>query len=381
MKRKFILFGATGSIGDSTLDILRQHADDFELVGFTYHNNAEKAARIQSEFGVKHSFSTTDADSVTKITALLDVAHDFVIMAIVGAAGVGATLEAATRGDTILLANKESLVIAGEVVMAAAKKNKAKILPIDSEHSSLWRLLAPHPTSPQIWGEVPDRAEGGATKVYLTASGGPLLHVHGDNFYNASKALVLKHPTWVMGQKITVDSAGLTNKALEVIEAHYLFDLPYEKIQAVIHPQSYVHAIIEHADGTVTQHVSQPDMRYPIAYAMYYPQPSRVCVPAKAVSSYPALEFYPVDEEKFRSYKLGRKAGMEGKYLPAVYNAANEAAVAAFLSDEICFGEIPELIERAMNASYEKWDFTTIEGLMHYDKAARSVVQKQVMRV
>lgn len=367
MKRKFILFGATGSIGDSTLDILRQHLDDFELAGFTWHSNAEKAAGIQKEFGVKHSFSTTDADSAKKITALLDIPHDFVIMAIVGAAGVGATLEAATRGDTILLANKESLVIAGEVVMAAAKKSKAKILPIDSEHSSLWRILP--------------KAVGGVRCAYLTASGGPLLHVHGDNFYNASKAMVLKHPTWVMGQKITVDSAGLTNKALEVIEAHYLFDLPYEKIQAVIHPQSYVHAIIEHADGTITQHVSQPDMRYPIAYAMYYPAAPSVCVPAKAVSSYPALEFYPVDGEKFRSYALGRSAGMEGKYLPAVYNAANEAAVASFLNDEIRFGEIPDLIERALTMQYEKWDFTTIEGLMHYDKAARGVVQEQVMRV
>lgn len=301
--------------------------------------------------------------------ALLDLPHDFSIVAIVGAAGVGTTLEAARRGGTILLANKESLVIAGEVVMAAAKLSGARILPIDSEHSSLWRILQPgtqrlHPKC-----------------TYLTASGGPLLHVHGDNFYNASKALVLKHPTWVMGQKITVDSAGLTNKALEVIEAHYLFDLPYEKIQAVIHPQSYVHAIVEHADGTITQHVSQPDMRYPIAHAMYYPEASRVCVPAKSVSSYPALEFYPVDGEKFRSYTLGRKAGIQGKYYPAVYNAANEAAVAAFLADEIRFGEIPEMIEQAMNTTYETRDFTTIEGLMYYDQAARSVVRKLVMRV
>jgi 1-deoxy-D-xylulose-5-phosphate reductoisomerase len=401
MRKKFLLFGATGSIGDSTLDILRQHSDDFELAGFTWHNNEEKAMGIASEFGVKHFFSTTTADAVDKTRTLLDLDHDFIIVAIVGAAGVGTTLEAANRGEIILLANKESLVIAGDVVNAAAAKSGAKFLPVDSEHSSLWRLL-PHPPGPLLhnvekgekdkfhphdktvlpplstsWGGV----GGGVKTAYLTASGGPLLHVHGDDFYNASKALVLKHPTWVMGQKITVDSAGLTNKALEVIEAHYLFNLPYEKIEAVIHPQSYVHAMVEHSDGTVTQHVSQPDMRYPIAYAMYYPQESKICVPAKAPSSYPALEFYPIDETKFRSYALGRTAGIQGKYFPAVYNAANEAAVAAFLADEIRFGEISELIERALAAKMEERDFHTIEGLMHYDQAARSLVQKQVMHV
>jgi 1-deoxy-D-xylulose-5-phosphate reductoisomerase len=385
MKRKFLLFGATGSIGDSTLDILRQHGDDFELVGFTWHNNEEKASGITREFNVRHSFSTALPDAAQKTRALLDLDHDFIIIAIVGAAGVTTTLEAAKRGETILLANKESLVIAGEVVNAAAAKNGAKFLPIDSEHSSLWRLLQPHLNEK---GESDSplsfrRGAGGEgiRIAYLTASGGPLLHVHGDNFYNASKELVLKHPTWVMGQKITVDSAGLTNKALEVIEAHYLFNLPYEKIQAVIHPQSYVHAMVEYSDGTVTQHVSQPDMRYPIAYAMYYPQESKVCVSAKAPANYPAFEFFPVDEKKFRSYALGRSAGMQGKYFPAVFNAANEAAVAAFLAGEIRFGEISELIERALSTTFESRDHNTIEGLMDYDKAARAVVQKQVMQV
>ncbi len=388
MKKKFLLFGATGSIGDSTLDILRQHGDDFELVGFTWHNNEEKASGIAREFNVRQSFSTASPDAAEKTRALLDLEHDFIIIAIVGAAGVTTTLEAANRGETILLANKESLVIAGEVVNAAARKNGAKFLPIDSEHSSLWRLLEPPSGSPLIGGSdsssplpYKGRGGGGVSCTYLTASGGPLLHVHGDNFYNASKELVLKHPTWVMGQKITVDSAGLTNKALEVIEAHYLFNLPYEKIQAVIHPQSYVHAMVEYSDGTVTQHVSQPDMRYPIAYAMYYPQESKVCVAAKAPANYPALEFFPVDEKKFRSYALGRSAGTQGKYFPAVFNAANEAAVAAFLAGDIRFGEISELIERALSTTFEKRDFNTIEGLMDYDKAARAVVQKQVMQV
>lgn len=366
MRKKFILFGATGSIGDSTLDILRQRPDDFELVGFTWHGNETKAGGISREFGVKHSFSTATPDAAAKTRALLDLEHDFIIVAIVGAAGVTTTLEAAERGETILLANKESLVIAGEVVNAAAAKSGATFLPVDSEHSSLWRLMP---------------AEGAIRTAYLTASGGPLLHITGDDFYHASKALVLKHPTWVMGQKITVDSAGLVNKALEVIEAHYLFNLPYEKIQAVIHPQSYVHAMVEHVDGTVTQHVSQPDMRYPIAYAMYHPRESRVSVPPKMPAAYPAFEFYPVDETKFRSYALGRRAGSEGKYFPAVFNAANEAAVAAFLADNIRFGEISELIEHALESTYDQWDYHSIEGLMSYDQAARVIVQKQAMQV
>ncbi len=368
MKRRFILFGATGSIGDSTLDVLRQHADDFELVGLTWHNNETKACAIRNEFKVKNAFSTLAPDAEAQTLKLLDQPHDFIIIAIVGAAGVFTTLEAAKRGETILLANKESLVIAGDLVMQVARDKGATMLPVDSEHSSVFRLLQ-------------GAAQQHLAKVYLTASGGPLLNVQGDQFDNAPKSLVLKHPTWVMGQKITVDSAGLTNKALEIIEAHHLFNLPYEQIQAVIHPQSYVHAIVQFSDGTVAQHVSQPDMRYPIAYAMYYPEPSKACVPDRAVASYPALEFFPVDENKFRSYALGRHAGELGTYHPAVYNAANEAAVAAFLADEIRFGEIASLIERALSAKYDEWDFTSIEGLLAYDKAARNLVNAQVHRV
>lgn len=375
MRKKFLLFGATGSIGDSTLDILRQHPEDFELAGFSWHNNADKAAALQNEFKSAQSFSTNAANAAAETERLLDLAHDFVIVAIVGAAGVHTTLAAAKRGSTILLANKESLVIAGDLVNAVVAQNNARILPVDSEHSSLYRLLSPAAGSAQPNAEWPR-----VRRAYLTASGGPLLHVHGEAFYNASKALVLKHPTWVMGQKITVDSAGLTNKALEIIEAHYLFRLPYEKIQAVIHPQSYVHALLEASDGTVTQHVSHPDMRYPIAFAMYHPEDPKVCVTDRPPASYPAFEFMPVDEAKFRSYALGRRAGIQGKYFPAVYNAANEAAVAAFLDDNIRFGEISELIEAALAAKYDEWDITSLDGLISYDNAARALVQKRVMR-
>lgn len=377
MKRRFLLFGATGSIGDSTLDVLRQRGDDFELVGFTWHNNEEKARALQAEFPRAVAFSTALADADTQTRRLLDLRHDFVIVAIVGAAGVNATLEAARRGDTILLANKESLVIAGDVVMAQVKASGAKLIPVDSEHSSLYRLLYPSPPTaplPLLRGG----AGGGVSRVYLTASGGPLLHVHGDAFFNASKEVVLKHPTWVMGQKITVDSAGLTNKALEIIEAHYLFGLPYEQVQAVIHPQSYVHAMVELSDGTVLQHISQPDMRYPIAWAMYYPQPSPDTVQGRVPASYPTLEFFPVDTAKFRSYTLGRSAGEKGKYYPAVFNAANEAAVASFLAGNIRFGEIATLIAEALEASYPAYDYTSIDGLLQYDNAARETVQKRV---
>lgn len=362
MKRKFLLFGATGSIGDSTLDIVRQRPDDFELVGFSWHNNAEKAAALKREFPHASAFSTAAPDAANQMQRLLDLPHDFVIVAIVGAAGVMATLAAAQRGDTILLANKESLVIAGEIVMATARSDGAKILPLDSEHSSLFRLLQSAAQRP--------------VKVYLTASGGPLLHAEGEAFFNAAKETVLKHPTWVMGQKITVDSAGLANKALEVIEAHYIFGLPYEKIDAVIHPQSYVHAMLELADGTVLQHASPPDMRYPIAWAMYYPQEAPDTVRKHSPAFYPALEFLPIDTQKFRAYALGRKAGEAGGFYPAVFNAANEAAVAAFLAGAIRFGEIAELIDQALSHRYDTFDHTSLEGLLQYDSAARNFVRQ-----
>lgn len=365
MKRRFILFGATGSIGDSTLDVLRQRSDEFELVGFTWHQNETKAQALQAEFPRAVAFSTAAAGAEEQTRRLLDLPHEFVIVAIVGAAGVNTTLEAARRGDTILLANKESLVIAGEVVMAQVKASGAKLIPIDSEHSSLYRLLQ---------GVAAQRP----AKVYLTASGGPLLHLNGDAFFNASKEIVLKHPTWVMGQKITVDSAGLTNKALEIIEAHYLFGLPYDQVQAVIHPQSYVHAMVELSDGTVLQHISQPDMRYPIAWAMYYPQTSPDTVKGRAPAAYPKLDFFPIDTEKFRSYALGRRAGEMGNYYPAVFNAANEAAVAAFLAGDIRFGEIAGLIAKALEHSYPGYDYTSIDGLLQYDNAARETVKKRV---
>lgn len=368
MRRRFLLFGATGSIGSSTLDILRQRSDDFELVGFTWHNNEQKAHAIQREFGVEHAFSTNTKDAEENTARLLDIEHDFIIVAIVGAAGVHTTYEAAKRGERILLANKESLVIAGDTVMATVRKNGATMLPVDSEHSSLFRLLEKLPSA-------------AFQKVYLTASGGPLLHLSGDDFYHASRDIVLKHPTWVMGPKITVDSAGLTNKALEVIEAHHLFNLPYEKISAVVHPQSYVHAIVVGMDGTLVQHVSPPDMRYPIAHAMYYPDASPDTVNSHEVFSYPALEFFPVDKNKFRSYALGVEAGTKGEYFPCVFNAANEAAVQAFLEGNISFGQIAELIESALDAKYPKFETSTIEGLLEYDSAARKVVAHHAMSV
>lgn len=376
MKRKFLLFGATGSIGDSTLDIVRQRPDDFELVGFSWHNNSEKAAALKREFPQASAFSTAAPDAASQMQRLLDLPHDFVIVAIVGAAGVLTTLAAAQRGDTILLANKESLVIAGEIVMATARNAGAKFLPLDSEHSSLFRLLYPSPpAAPLPW--LRGGAGGGVARVYLTASGGPLLHAEGEAFFNAAKETVLKHPTWVMGQKITVDSAGLANKALEVIEAHYLFGLPYDKIDAVIHPQSYVHAMLELADGTVLQHVSPPDMRYPIAWAMYYPQEAPDTVKKHSPAFYPALEFLPIDKQKFRAYALGRKAGEAGEFYPAVFNAANEAAVAAFLAGAIRFGEIAELIEQALSHRYGIFDHTSLEGLLQYDSAARNFVRQR----
>ncbi|MCX7633020.1 MAG: 1-deoxy-D-xylulose-5-phosphate reductoisomerase [Turneriella sp.] len=363
MRRRLLLFGATGSIGDSTLNIVRRHPDDFELVGFTWHHNEKKAAALRQEFPTAVCFSTASPDAVARSEELLAQEHDFAIIAIVGAAGVRTTLLSARHSKKILLANKESLVVAGPLVMAATRASGAQLLPIDSEHNSLYRLLTT--TSPDA-----------VRKVYLTASGGPLLHLSGEEFHSAPRERVLRHPTWVMGQKITVDSAGLANKALEIIEAHYLFGLPYSQIDAVIHPQSFVHAMVLLKDGTVLQHASQPDMRYPIAWAMYHPELPPDTVGGSTPEYFPSLEFFPVDCQKFRAYALGRRAGEEGKYFPAVFNAANEAAVEAFLSDSIRFGEIANLIERALENRYPEYDYTSLDGLLQYDSAARQLVHK-----
>ena len=371
--KKLVVLGITGSIGDSTLKVLRKYNTEFQLVGFSYNSNFEKAKAVFEEFSCKYVCCTSDIKSDhidfwksqgvellpnMRELALLD--YDQILTAVVGATGVPPTYEAAKSGRTILLANKETLVMAGEFILDVVKKNSAKIIPVDSEHSSVFRLI---------------KGKLDIKKVILTASGGPLRKFSLDEIKAVSKARVLDHPTWSMGDKITTDSAGMINKALEVIEAKILFELKQDEIDAVIHPQSYVHAITMHTDGTYSFHVSKPDMVYPIAYAMFYPNTPPMLLELEQTNQIPSLEFYEIEKEKFPGFFLGLEASKAGGFATATFNAANEAAVELFLKDQIHFTQIPGKIARALENSPFTSSPEGLDHLLEADNWARNFVK------
>ncbi|MCB1201369.1 MAG: 1-deoxy-D-xylulose-5-phosphate reductoisomerase [Leptospiraceae bacterium] len=373
---KLIIFGITGSVGQSALKVLRAKPADFELLAFSYHSNFEEAKAIAHEFGVQNiccsnqraqkseiQFWKDKASFFSEMTEVLDLEYDRVLISVVGAAGVYATHKAATQGKTILLANKESLVVAGQFIMQTARENKTTILPVDSEHNSVYRLMPAFSTGDQI---------------VLTASGGPLKDKTPEQIYNASITEVLNHPTWNMGNKITVDSAGMINKALEIIEAHHLFDTECEKIEAVIHPQSIVHAMLRKNDGTYLMHSGFPDMIYPVAHSMYYPAEPANLLPEKNAADFPQLSFEAVPREKFPGFFLGRSAGDMGGAAPAIFNAANEIAVENFLSGKIKFGQIVEIIAQVLKLNPYLSTDLQLDDLFDADKWAREAAKEQL---
>ena len=270
-------------------------------------------------------------------TELLDASEpDLVLNAVVGFAGVGATLWALERGVTLALANKESLVAAGDLAVAAWKRGGGLLLPVDSEHSAVFQCLE---------GRAPETVDS----LVLTASGGPFRNRSLADLESVSVEEALAHPTWSMGPKITIDSATLANKGLELIEAHYLFELPYERIDVVVHPASVVHGLVRFRDGAALAHVGYPDMRVPISYALTYPERRATPVPALDLTAPLSLEFEPPDPERFPLLPLAREAGERGGTYPCAFNAANEVAVAAFLDERIGFLEIAPLVEDALD--------------------------------
>ncbi len=369
MRQKVIILGITGSVGDSALKVLRKFPEKFELVAFSYHSNHTLAYAVAQEFKVKHICCTSNSggdvwdSSITlyhDMEDLLDCDYDSVLISVVGAVGVKPTYKAALSGKKIMLANKEALVMAGDVIMPTARRSGSEIIPVDSEHNSVFRLLK----------ACPDYAA-----IILTASGGPFRSASVAEIRHVSKAQVLKHPTWEMGQKITVDSAGMINKSLEIIEAHHLFSVGYERLSAVIHPQSYIHAIVEHRDGSYFFHVSQPDMIFPVAHALFYPEEPLLTQNTRTVETFPDLQFSQVDREKFPGFFLGIESGKKGGCYPAVFNAANEEAVALFLKEQIPFYCIPEKIEAALSASPFTSTECEFETLFQADAWARSFVR------
>ena len=390
--RKLIVLGSTGSIGTNTLNVVdhlnRSAAASIEVVGLAAGSNSRTLIEQARWFKVKH-LAIADAAQAQAVRQALpdavvfagpDAAVELVkeveatdcAAAIVGASGIASTLEAIKQGLTISLSNKETLVAAGELVRPMLKASGAKIIPVDSEHSAIFQCL----------NTRPDRTQTTPIKrIVLTASGGPFRTADNETIENATVEQALRHPTWNMGPKITIDSATMMNKTLELVEAHWLFDLPGEKIDLLIHPESVVHSFVEFTDNSTLAQLGPPDMRTPIQYALTYPDRVGSCSDAMDWSSLRGLSFEPVDFERFKAPKLGYQVIESGQAgggsAGAVLNAANEAAVKAFLERRIPFGRIVDLAEEALS-QVPLHPVDCLEAVIEADRLAREFVEDRI---
>ena len=373
--RSISILGSTGSIGTQALDVVRIHPDQFRVVALTANTSAEALFEQVREFrpslaGLVQPIPMSDIPADLRFcrwvmgdealhAAAAEEPADMVLVSIVGIAGLQSVMDALTAGRQVLLANKEALVTGGRLVMDAARRSGKPLLPVDSEHSAIFQCLQ-------------GAADNRPTRLLLTASGGPFRTWEKERIAKATRADALNHPTWNMGAKITIDSASMFNKALEIMEARWLFDMPAEQIQVVVHPQSIVHSAIEFADGAVIAQLGVPDMRVPIQYAMTYP--ARLPSPAKALDLFALghLTFEPGDAARFPALRLAGECLQAGGAACAVLNGANEAAVAAFLRDEIPFGGIAALVEAALER-LSGLPADTLEEVFQADAQARQI--------
>ena len=383
------LLGSTGSIGVSTLDVVARHPDRYRIVALTAQRQDEilfeqcvscrpryavmledaAAARLSRRIaaaGLKVEV-LSGAAALEQVASLPEV--DTVMAAIVGAAGLLPTLAAARAGKKILLANKETLVMAGRIFMDAVRQHAATLLPIDSEHNAIFQALP--------GGYAGNLAASGVSKILLTASGGPFRSNSLAELQHVTPEQACAHPNWVMGRKISVDSATMMNKGLEVIEAHWLFNAPADTIQVVIHPQSVIHSMVQYVDGSVLAQLGNPDMRTPIAFALAYPERIEAGVAPLDLVKLATLNFEAPDVERFPCLALAYQALRAGGTAPAVLNAANEVAVAAFLDKKISFLAIPGLIEQVL-AKLPVTTVNTLDDVLTADVAARSVTQELI---
>lgn len=369
--KKVVVLGSTGSIGEQALEVIQAAGDELQLVGISAHSRWERACQQADAHGVER-VAITDPDAAmrcaaerppgsvlvgeTGVTELIaSSGADLVLNAVTGAAGLGPTIVALSQGIDVALANKESLVIGGELVTTLAEASGAAIIPVDSEHSALFQLIR---------SERP----GTVDRLVLTASGGPFREREDLSGVTVEEALA--HPTWDMGGRITIDSATLFNKGLELIEAHHLFGVPYDAIDVVVHPQSIVHSLVHLNDGASLAHMGYPDMRVPISYALHFPERADVPLPTLDLAAVGALTFEEPDLERFPCLRLAREAGEAGGTAPCVLNAADEVAVEAFLHGRIPFTAIPEVIERTL-AEVPATVPTHFEDLYAVDAEAR----------
>ncbi len=371
-QRGIAILGSTGSIGTTALKVIARQRDRFRVVALTAHSNAELLREQVREFRPEYvglvNCAEAQAESWKRgIECLVEAATrddaDIVLNAIVGAAGLDATIAALRAGKRVALANKETLVVAGELVAKAAAEGGGEIVPVDSEHSAILQCIA-------------GRDSQEIRRVILTASGGPFREWSEKRLAEATVTDALQHPTWTMGRKITIDSATLVNKALEVIEAHFLFGLPYDSIEVVVHPQSIVHSFVEFVDGSVVAQMSVPSMELPVLYALTHPERAIDSgVPAFDPVALSPMTFEPVAHERFPALRLGIDAGRRGGAAPAVFNAANEQAVALFLAGSIRFADIAASIGSALKHLGDLPSATREELLDADTKARRHVME------
>ena len=383
--RSISILGATGSIGTQTLDVIRNSEGTINLIGITANSSVDKIKEIIKEFKPKYvgmmelnsakvieefcneSYPEikvfSGIDGLIKIATLDEI--DTVVTSVVGMIGLKPTMAAIEAKKDIALANKETLVVAGELVMNKAKENNVRILPVDSEHSAIFQSLSGYKNKD-------------INKIILTASGGPFRGKNLEDLKDVTVKEALKHPKWNMGQKISIDSASLMNKGLEVIEAHFLFDTDYDNIEVVVHPQSIIHSMVEYKDASIIAQMGTPDMRLPIQYALNYPE--RKGMIAKPLNFYEvgSLTFEKPDLDTFKCLKFAYDAGKIGGLAPTILNGANEEAVALLLEEKIKFLQIAEIIEECMNVFKENYyDELTLENIVELDKKVRKYIRNK----
>ena len=377
--KKIAILGSTGSIGTQTLDVVREHSDELQVVALAAGSNKERLKEQIKEFHpklvslsdekkaqeLKEELAGEQVEVVCGMEGLIEVAGadsaDVVVTAVVGMMGILPTMEAIKKGKDIALANKETLVTAGHLIIPMAKEYGVSILPVDSEHSAIFQALH---------GEKREQIH----KLLITASGGPFRGKKTADLEKVTLEDTLKHPNWAMGRKITIDSATLMNKGLEVMEAKWLFDVDVDQIEVLVHPQSIVHSAVEYEDGAIIAQMGEPDMRIPIQYALTYPKRAKSPFPRVDFSVRSQLTFEKPDLDTFRCLSLAYCALKTGGTMPAVMNGANEIAVARFLKGELTFLQIPSLIERTMDAYTVKYKYT-LEDLLEADAWARAYAQ------
>ena len=380
------VFGATGSIGESTLSVIEEHPDHFNLEVVSAHSSVDKLIRVIERFEPEHVILTDRSQENALMerlpkqfrgslafgeNSLIEAANatevDVIMAAIVGGAGLRSTYAAVSSGKRICLANKEALVMAGELMIAEARRSGAVLLPIDSEHNAMFQCL---PESYLVGEQI-----AGLQQLILTCSGGPFLDWSIGDLSSVTPAQAVAHPNWSMGRKISVDSATLMNKGLELIEATYLFGVPESIIDVVIHPESVIHSLVEFIDGSTLAQLSSPDMRIPIAHALGFPERLRINVDRLSLIGLAELHFEAVRHDAFPALNLARKVSVEGDDRPIILNAANEVAVEAFLNHQIKFTEITEITADCLN-QIAKQRVSSINDVLSLDKMCRRIAER-----